>query len=135
MYVCREPGKDSHRPATASRQGALGRERFRRVVLALATRTLGSCGVLWLLQQQRSSVPVGGQLENGAEAVSLGAAASPTFLRARSGPGERWQAGRSARAAGACSRGLGVFVQAGAGGGAERLWVLICMRTGALGVR
>lgn len=135
MYVCREPGKGSHRPATASRQGALGRERFRRVVLALATRTLGSCGVLWLLQQQRSPVPVGGQLESGAEAVSLGAAASPTFLRARSGPGERWQAGRSARAAGACSRGLGVFVQARAGGGAESLWVLICMRTGALGVR
>lgn len=87
MYVCREPGKDSHRPATASRQGALGRERFRRVVLALATRTLGSCEVLWLLQQQqRSPVLVGGQLESGAEAVSLGAAASPTFLRARSGP-------------------------------------------------
>lgn len=135
--MCREPGKDSHRPATASRQGALGRERFRRVVLALATRPLGSCGVLWLLLlQQLSPVPVGGQLESGAEAVSLGAAASPAFLLpARSGPGERWQAGRSARAGGACSQGLGVFVQAGAGGGAESLWVLICMRTGALGVR
>lgn len=136
MYVCREPGKDSHRPATASRQGALGRERFRRVVLALATRPLSSCGVLWLLLQPRSPVLVGGQLESGAEAVSLGAAASPTFLlRARSCPGERWQAGRSARAAGAWSRGLGVFVQARAGGGAESLWVLICMRTGALSVR
>lgn len=135
--MCREPGKDSHRPATASRQGALGRERFRRVALALATRPLGSCGVLWLLLLllQLSPVPVGGQLESGAEAVSSGAAASPTFLLwARSGPGERWQAGRSARAAGACSRGLGVFVQARAGGGAESLWVLICMRTGALGV-
>lgn len=65
----------------------------------------------------------------------MGAAASPTFFRARSGPGERWQAGRSARVAGACSRGLGVFVQARAGGGAESLWALICMRTGALGVR
>ncbi|KAK7807853.1 hypothetical protein U0070_024031, partial [Myodes glareolus] len=67
--------------------GALGRERFRRVALALATRPLGSCGALWLLLLQQSPAPVGGQLESGALAVSLGAAASPTFLLgARSGP-------------------------------------------------
>lgn len=59
------------------------------MALALATRPLGSCGALRLLPLlllQRSPVPVGGQLESGAEAVSLGAAASPTFLLgARSG--------------------------------------------------
>lgn len=125
----------AHRPAIAERRGAPGlersggRARFGHSAAGLVPYFIR---LVPFLLPQPSPAAVGGRLEWGALAVSLGAAASPALpLQGTVGVRGGRQSGLRGLRAQAEGWESGGFVPPGAGGGAGSRWVLICMPTGA----